>query len=114
MVDVVQQSEKAALCPEDAIPLTRIEAAVDVVGAVSTIKLSHVYTNKTQQPLLIKFAFPLDYEAAVGSLTIETATRTLTARLQDKEKAEAKFADAIQKGDRGYLLRYDEAQSDIL
>ncbi len=105
---MVEQPGKAAIPSDDAIPLTSIEAEVDIVGAVATIHLTHIYTNRTDTPLLTKFTFPVDYEAAVGGLTIETASRTLTAKLVDKEEAESTFSKAVAKGDRGFLLRYDE------
>ena len=104
----------AASVEEEIIPLSHINAHIEVTGAVALVKLEHTYQNKSDGPLKTKFVFPVDYGAAVGSLKITANGRTLKTRFVEREEAHQKFDVAVKKGDNAYLLEYDKHQEDLL
>ena len=91
-----------------AFPLSHIGATVEIIGTIATLKLEHIYVNKCEKPLKTKFIFPVDYEAAVGSLKITSNGKTFKARITEREKARTRFEEAVKKGDSAYLLEYDK------
>jgi len=88
----------------DQLPLKSTSAAVNISGVIADITIKQEYSNEGIQPLEAIYVFPASTRAAVYSMKMTIGERTITAKIQEKEKARQEYEEARSKGQSASLL----------
>ncbi len=86
------------------LPLKSTTARVEIAGVIAAVKVTQVYVNRGSRPIEALYVFPGSTRAAVHGLTMTIGERTITAQIQEKEKARAGYEQAKQEGRSATLL----------
>ena len=84
--------------------LTGVEARGRLDGVLFSLTLRQTYRNAGPDPLEVIYSFPLPAEAALLGLAAEFGGRRLEGRVLPRQKAEAEYEQALDKGDAPVLL----------
>lgn len=60
------------------------------------------------------YQFPTDPDSVVSRLRIELGEKVVEGRVQEKEKAQERYEDAIAAGDAAVMVQEDEKDKDLL
>jgi len=93
------------------VPLTRVETRVRVVNFISEVEVIQEYQNKEKNPIEVLYFFPVEEEAAVTACSAELEGRTVEAKIQEKEKAQKLYNEAIKERKTAFML--EETKADI-
>jgi len=93
------------------VPLTRVEIRARVVNFISEVEVIQEYQNKEKDPIEVIYFFPVEEEAAVTACCAELEGRTVEAKIQEKEKAQKLYDEAIKERKTAFLL--EETKADI-
>lgn len=95
------------------IPLKSISISSKLHGFTAQVNATMEYTNDSNNPIEVMYAFPLDEEATVCGFQATIDGRTIVAEIQDKQKARDTYDDAISSGLNAFLLEESDESSDI-
>ncbi len=93
------------------IPLTGVEAEVDILGRGARVKVSQLFTNLEESALEAVYRFPLPEGAAVCGFRALIGERVVQGRVEERERAFEIYDDAMMKGHGAYLL--DEERPNV-
>lgn len=85
------------------IPLTLIDAFVEIDENFAKVSLSHHYINSSDQIISTSFNFPKTSEAVFYSLIIKQNNTEIVAVVESKRKARAEFKKAEEEGQTSVL-----------
>lgn len=88
------------------VPLRRTELAGEVAGPLASMRLTQIYGYAAEQcgeTLEARYRFPLPGDAAVTRVRVSFGSVEIVAELREREKAEAAYKAAKQKGQRTAL-----------
>lgn len=88
----------------DNLPLKETSAKVNIVGVIADVTIKQTYINTGKNPLEAIYTFPLSTRAAVYAMKMSIGTRTITAKINEKEKARKDYENAKSQGKRASLL----------
>jgi len=94
------------------IALTGIRIETEVRDIASRTTVTQVYKNAEQVAIEAVYCFPVEESAAVCGFEIRTDGKTITGKIEEREKAFEIYDKAIQSGDGSFLL--DQEVQDIL
>lgn len=95
-----------------AVALQGVCIEVDVRDIASKTTITQVYKNTEDVAIEAVYCFPVEESAAVCGFEIETEGKTITGKVEEREKAFEIYDQAIQSGDGSFLL--DQELQDIL
>lgn len=86
------------------VPLLSSKANVHIAGTIAHIQLTQVYQNLGTSPIEAQYIFPMSTQAAVHDMRMTIGTRSIRAKIFEKQKAEKVYKKAIQQGKRAAKL----------
>ncbi|KAM9442829.1 von Willebrand factor A domain-containing protein 5A-like isoform 14-T14 [Salvelinus alpinus] len=95
------------------VPLKSIAVEVSVQGHVATVSSTLQYENQEQSPLEAIFVFPLPGEAAVCRFSAKIGQTEVVAEVQEKQKAQEQYDDALSSGQQAFLLEESDESPDV-
>ena len=88
----------------EAIPLEGVSVRGHITGRSVKVTVSQTYRNTESVPVEAIYKFPLPDESAVCGFRIIKDGSTLTGVMEERDEAFRKYDEALEQGDRGYLL----------
>ena len=88
----------------DELPLKETSVKADIVGVIADVSVKQVYVNSGKNMLEAIYTFPLSTKAAVYGMKMTIGSRTITAKIEEKEKARKDYEEAKAEGKRASLL----------
>ena len=88
----------------DRLPLKSSKADIVIDGPIARVTVTQRYSNAGQRPINARYVFPGSTRAAVQSLVMKIGTRTIRAKIKEKEEAKKIFEAAKQEGKHAALL----------
>jgi Ca-activated chloride channel family protein len=88
----------------DVLPLESTFATVEVAGVIASVVVEQTYANKGTAPLHARYVFPASTRAAVHGMRLTVGTRTVEARIQERQEARAVYERARAEGKSASLL----------
>ena len=88
----------------DMLPLKETSARVDIVGVIADVTIKQKYVNSGKNTLEAIYTFPMSTKAAVYGMKMTIGNRTITAKIDEKEKARKDYEKAKTEGKRASLL----------
>jgi hypothetical protein len=100
---------------ESHILLPVVSAKLDIYlqTGLATCQLSHVFTNDSQVEREIVYKFPVDPRLVTKSVEIDIDGKKIVTNLEEKNKAQETYDDAIASGHGAYLVGRGESK-DVL
>ncbi|KAK6296151.1 hypothetical protein J4Q44_G00338640 [Coregonus suidteri] len=95
------------------VPLKSIAVEVSVQGHVATVSSTLQYENQEESPLEAIFVFPLPGEAAVCRFSAKIGQTEVVAEVQEKQKAQEQYDDALSSGQQAFLLEESDESPDV-
>eukprot|EP00090_Calanus_glacialis_P005452 TRINITY_DN14219_c0_g1_i3.p1 TRINITY_DN14219_c0_g1~~TRINITY_DN14219_c0_g1_i3.p1 ORF type:complete len:804 (+),score=256.05 TRINITY_DN14219_c0_g1_i3:133-2544(+) len=93
------------------VPLISVKILAKVVNFITEVEVTQEYQNKEKNPIEVIYFFPVEEEAAVTACSAELEGRTVEAKVQEKEKAQKLYDEAIKEKKTAFLLQ--ETKADI-
>lgn len=104
-------AELKGLAGQEAIALRGTEARVRLSGMCQNTTLRQTWVNQEARAIEGVYTFPLPPDAAVCGFVIHTAEREITGEIEEREKAQDVYDEAVNRGHGAYLL--DQERPDI-
>uniref|UniRef100_A0A3P8Y9F7 von Willebrand factor A domain-containing protein 5A-like n=1 Tax=Esox lucius TaxID=8010 RepID=A0A3P8Y9F7_ESOLU len=95
------------------VPLKGIAVEVSVQGHVATVSSILQYENQEESPLEAVFVFPLPGEAAVCRFSAKIGQTEVVGEVQEKQKAQEQYDDALSSGQQAFLLEESSESPDV-
>ena len=86
------------------IPLTGVSITGDILGRTARVKVIQAFKNLEKKPIEAVYRFPLPESAAVSNFTARIGDRTITGRIEERERAFEIYDDALSHGHGAYLM----------
>jgi len=91
----------------DQLPLKSTNAEVNIAGVIADVTVTQRYTNEGSSPLEAIYVFPTSTRAAIYGLEMKIGNRTITAEIQERNKARKNYEAAKSEGKRASLLEQE-------
>jgi len=88
----------------DMLPLKKTSADVNIVGVIADVTIKQQYVNSGKNTLEAIYTFPMSTKAAVYAMKMTIGKRTITAKIDEKNKARKDYEKAKSEGKRASLL----------
>jgi Ca-activated chloride channel family protein len=88
----------------DVLPLKSSHADIRINGPIAQVTVTQHYSNTGKRAINARYVFPGSTHSAVHGLTMKIGTRTIKAKIEEKQQAEHLFAKAQQEGKRAALM----------
>ncbi len=88
----------------DQLPLKSTSAEVNIAGVIADVTVAQEYTNEGKHPIEAIYVFPASTRAAVYSMKMTIGTRTIRAKISEREKARKDYEEAKHQGKSASLL----------
>ncbi|XP_019905742.3 von Willebrand factor A domain-containing protein 5A-like isoform X2 [Esox lucius] len=98
---------------KEPVPLKGIAVDVSVQGHVATVSSILQYENQEESPLEAVFVFPLPGEAAVCRFSAKIGQTEVVGEVQEKQKAQELYDDALSSGQQAFLLEESSESPDV-
>ena len=88
------------------VPLRRTAISGEVAGPLAALRVTHTYSfsrAECEHTLEALYRFPLPGDAAVTGVTVHFGEVAIVAELRERERAEADYAEAKERGDQAAL-----------
>ncbi len=91
----------------DQMPLKSTSANVNIAGVIADVTITQVYKNEGECPIEAIYVFPASSRAAIYGMKMKVGNRTITAEIQEREKARQTYETAKSNGQRTSLLEQE-------
>ncbi|KAH0626611.1 hypothetical protein JD844_001691 [Phrynosoma platyrhinos] len=98
---------------QEPVALRSISVDVVIQGFVADVVSELRYQNEEENPLEVKFVFPMVEEAAVYAFEGLIGGTRIEAQIREKEQAQDEYEDALIEGREAFLLEREENASDV-
>jgi Ca-activated chloride channel family protein len=88
----------------DHFPLKATDVQVSVSGVIAEVTVKQAYQNAGERPLNAQYVFPASTRAAVHGMKMTIGEKVVTARIKEREAANAEFREAKASGKTASLL----------
>src|SRR4051794_28639512 len=88
----------------DALPLKSTRVHFDVVGVIADVTVDQTYENKGTKPISASYVFPASTRAAVHGMKMTIGSRTVEAKIRERQQAKADYEKARAEGKSASLL----------
>ncbi len=92
-------------CSGENIALKSVAITGDVDGLLFSSAIRQEYKNETDKTLEIIYTFPIGWGTALLGMNAEIGGKKLKGEIVEKQKAEAKYEEAIKDGDSPIMLQ---------
>jgi len=91
------------------LPLVSAKLRVEAGGGLARIVLEQTFENPYDDTLRVTYKMPLPVDGAVSGYAFRIGARIITGKVDRKERARARFEEAIVQGKTAALLEQDKA-----
>lgn len=98
---------KSAGTGVDQLPLKSTTAQVNIAGVIADVTITQVYKNEGKSPIEAIYVFPASSRAAIYGMKMRVGNRSITAEIQEREKARQTYEAAKENGQRTSLLEQE-------
>lgn len=91
----------------DRLPLKSVVADVRIAGLIADVVIVQQYRNEGMKPIEAIYVFPGSTRAAVYAMKMKIGERTITAKIEEKEKARNDYEQAKTVGKSASLLEQE-------
>jgi Ca-activated chloride channel family protein len=91
------------------LPLVSAKLRVEAGGGLARVVLEQTFENPYDDTLRVTYKMPLPVDGAVSGYAFRIGTRTISGKVDRKERARARFEEAIVQGKTAALLEQDKA-----
>lgn len=88
-------------------PLESTRVSARVTGFVAEVSVEQTFRNPYTRPVEAVYLFPLPESSAVDSMTLRAGDRTVRAHIDRRERAQADYRDARERGVLASLLEQE-------
>lgn len=88
-------------------PLESTHVSARVTGFVAEVSVEQTFRNPYTRPVEAVYLFPLPERSAVDSMTLRAGDRTVRAHIDRRERAQADYRDARERGVLASLLEQE-------
>jgi Ca-activated chloride channel family protein len=88
-------------------PLESTRVTARVTGFVAEVSVEQTFRNPYTRPVEAVYLFPLPESSAVDSMTLRAGDRTVRAHIDRRERAQADYRDARERGVLASLLEQE-------
>ncbi len=88
-------------------PLESTHVSARVTGFVAEVSVEQTFRNPYTRPVEAVYLFPLPESSAVDSMTLRAGDRTVRAHIDRRERAQADYRDARERGVLASLLEQE-------
>jgi len=92
------------------LPLQGMQLRGDITGLLFHLKLVQRFYNPYNQPLEATYIFPMPARAAVSSFVMQTESRRVVGRLQERGEARRQYQQAVAQGKQAALAEEERAE----
>ena len=92
------------------LPLQSMTLQGHIVGLLYQLKLTQRFYNPFNQPLEATYIFPLPGRAAVSSFVMQTESRRVIGRLEERGEARRQYQQAIAQGKQAALAEEERSE----
>ena len=92
------------------LPLQSMTLQGHIVGLLYQLKLTQRFYNPYNQPLEATYIFPLPGRAAVSSFVMQTESRRVIGRLEERGEARRQYQQAISQGKQAALAEEERSE----
>jgi Ca-activated chloride channel family protein len=89
------------------LPLRRTDVKAEVVGVISSVRVTQHFRNPFKKPIEAVYVFPLPQHAAVHAMTMRVGERLIRARIARRDAARAQYERAKKQGKTASLLEQE-------
>jgi Ca-activated chloride channel family protein len=93
--------------PGDRLPLKETRASIDIAGVIASVTVHQVFENASAVPIEAVYVFPASTRAAVHGMRMRIGTRTIDAKIDERERARSRYDAAKREGKRASLLEQE-------
>lgn len=86
------------------VPLRSVLVEATVRGYTAGVVSTLQYENQEEEPIEAVFTFPLDASSTVVSFSATIQDRKIIGRVEEKQKAQETYDDAIASGQSAFLM----------
>ena len=91
------------------LPLVSAKLRVEAGGGLARVVLEQTFVNPYDDTLRVTYKMPLPADGAVSGYAFTIGSRTISGKVDRKERARARFEEAIVQGKTAALLEQDKA-----
>lgn len=91
----------------DSLPLLKTRVEVTVSGTIAAVTVRQVYKNDGKRPINARYVFPASTRAAVHGMKMRLKNREIKAKIRERKKARAQYAQAKKQGKTAALLEQE-------
>jgi Ca-activated chloride channel family protein len=91
----------------EAMPLESTRADVHITGVIADVVVTQTYRNDGDQTINARYVFPASTRAAVYGMKMTIGSRTIEAKIKEREAARAEYEEAKRDGKTASLLEED-------
>lgn len=101
------------------VPLGNIDLKVQVMQSVASFEMTHSYSNFSDKPIEAVFFFPKDINSVITKIVCEFTLsdgtkKSLETKILEREKAAAKYDDAVAGGKTAVIGSLTQSSSDLI
>ncbi|XP_044306043.1 von Willebrand factor A domain-containing protein 5A-like isoform X2 [Varanus komodoensis] len=100
-------------CTNKPVPLRSISVDAVIRSFVADVVSELRYQNEEENPVEVRFVFPLDAVAAVYAFEGLIGGTRIEAQIREKKQAQQEYEDALTEGRQAFLLERERSSSDI-
>ena len=89
------------------LPLKHTDVDAEVVGVMSSVRVTQQFHNPYSKPIEAVYVFPLPHHAAIHSMTMRLGGRVIQARIKRRAAARAAYRRARRQGKTAALLEQE-------
>jgi Ca-activated chloride channel family protein len=90
-----------------ALPLRHTDVKAEVVGVISSVKVTQHFRNPYARPIEAVYVFPLPHRAAVHAMTMRLGDRLIRAQIRKRDEARRQYERAKREGKTASLLEQE-------
>ena len=91
------------------LPLVSAKLRVEAGGGLARVVLEQTFENPYDDTLRVTYKMPLPVDGAVSGYAFRIGTRTISGKVDRKERARARFEEAVVQGKTAALLEQNKA-----
>ena len=80
----------------------------------ASTKITQFFINQLNETIELSISFPIKEEINLNKFVISIGDKVIISKVMPKETAEEKYETALEKGNIGFLSRYDEGQNNYI
>jgi Ca-activated chloride channel family protein len=88
----------------DRLPLKETSAEVSIAGVIAQVRVNQVFANEGEKTIEAVYVFPASTRASVHGMRMKIGSRTIEARIEEREEARKEYEQAKTEGKRASLL----------